>query len=113
MPRKGIVRFLVSQCSSVLPKSCAAADGTVEVSFSILQQPKTVKKTAEAGFGNLVKSALKNDMVGMQAEDPIAWQHINLHGRYEFQKQPDPLNVDAIIRQLTELFVDRNTALAA
>jgi hypothetical protein len=22
---------------------------------------------------------------------PIAWQHINLQGRYEFQKQPDPL----------------------
>ena len=31
---------------------------------------------------------------------PIAWQHTNLHGRYEFQKQPDPLNVDAIIRKL-------------
>jgi TnpA family transposase len=37
---------------------------------------------------------------------PIAWQHINLHGRYEFQKQPDPLNVDAIIRGLTEIYAD-------
>jgi hypothetical protein len=32
---------------------------------------------------------------------PIAWQHINLHGRYEFLSQPAPLNVDAIIRELT------------
>jgi hypothetical protein len=34
---------------------------------------------------------------------PIAWQDANLHGRHEFQKQPDPLNVDEIIRELTEL----------
>jgi TnpA family transposase len=39
----------------------------------------------------------------MQAMDEIkkisaiAWQHINLHGRYEFQKQPELLNLDAII----------------
>ena len=32
---------------------------------------------------------------------PVAWQHINLQGRYEFQKAPDALNVDAIIRALT------------
>jgi TnpA family transposase len=38
---------------------------------------------------------------------PIAWQHINLQGRYEFQKQPDPLDVDMIIRTLTELSCDR------
>ena len=34
---------------------------------------------------------------------PIAWQNTNLGGRYEFQKQPDPLNIDAIIRETTEL----------
>ena len=33
---------------------------------------------------------------------PVAWQHINFHGRYEFQKQPDPLNIDAIIRELAK-----------
>ena len=32
---------------------------------------------------------------------PIAWQHINLHGRFEFLKPPDGLNVDTIIRALT------------
>jgi TnpA family transposase len=44
---------------------------------------------------------------------PIAWQHINLHGRYEFQKQPAPLNMDAIIRELSELSADSNIDLAA
>jgi len=34
---------------------------------------------------------------------PVAWQHINLQGRYEFQKLPDPLNLDMIIRALTQL----------
>jgi hypothetical protein len=44
------------------------------------------------------------DMQGAEAVkkiSPIAWQHINLHGRYEFEKPPEPLDVDAIIRELT------------
>ena len=40
---------------------------------------------------------------------PIAWQHINLHGRYEFQKPLDPLDVDAIIREMTGFRPDRIT----
>ena len=36
-----------------------------------------------------------------------------LCGRWEFQKQPDPLNVDAIIRGLTEMPPDGEAALAA
>jgi TnpA family transposase len=34
---------------------------------------------------------------------PIAWQHINLQGRFEFLKQPDALNVEAILRALIGL----------
>ena len=44
---------------------------------------------------------------------PIAWQHINLHGRYEFQKQPDLLSLDAIIQGLTEWAPQRDAASAA
>jgi hypothetical protein len=43
----------------------------------------------------------------------IAWQHINLHGRYEFQKPPHPLDVDTIIRELTEFRSDHHMAQAA
>lgn len=44
---------------------------------------------------------------------PIAWQHINLPGRYEFQKQPDLLSLDAIIQGLTEWAPQRDAASAA
>ncbi len=32
---------------------------------------------------------------------PVAWQHINLQGRYEFSRHPDAINVDAIIQELS------------
>ncbi len=32
---------------------------------------------------------------------PVAWQHINLYGRYEFQKTPDPINLEEMISQST------------
>jgi hypothetical protein len=44
---------------------------------------------------------------------PIAWQHINLQGRYEFQKAPDALNVDAIIRALIGMASSRAAVLVA
>jgi hypothetical protein len=44
---------------------------------------------------------------------PIAWQHINLHGRYEFKKPPHPLDADAIIREMTEFRPDRHMAQVA
>jgi TnpA family transposase len=33
---------------------------------------------------------------------PVAWQHINLYGRYEFRKFSDLIDLDAIIQQLTQ-----------
>jgi len=38
---------------------------------------------------------------------PIAWQNTNLHGRYEFQKQPDLLNVEAIVAGLLQRSANR------
>jgi hypothetical protein len=34
---------------------------------------------------------------------PVAWQHINFHGRYEFGKQPELIDLTAIIQQLAQL----------
>ena len=34
---------------------------------------------------------------------PVAWQHINLHGRYEFRKSPEAINIDAIVQELSQL----------
>ena len=34
---------------------------------------------------------------------PVAWQHINLHGRYEFRKSPEAIYIDAIVQELSQL----------
>ncbi len=39
---------------------------------------------------------------------PIAWQHINLHGRYEFSKQTENINMDAIIQELANTPIKQN-----
>jgi len=33
---------------------------------------------------------------------PVAWQHINFYGRYEFTKGPDPIDVDALVETLAQ-----------
>jgi hypothetical protein len=33
---------------------------------------------------------------------PIAWQHINFYGRYEFTKGPTPINLEAIVEELAQ-----------
>ena len=44
---------------------------------------------------------------------PIAWQNINLQGSFEFRKQPDTLNVDAIVSALTRPSASRVVNLMA
>ena len=34
---------------------------------------------------------------------PVAWQHINLHGRYEFSKQSENININDIIQELIQV----------
>ena len=35
---------------------------------------------------------------------PVAWQHINLHGHYEFNKRPEVIDLQSIIQQLSQLY---------
>jgi hypothetical protein len=41
----------------------------------------------------------------------VAWQHINLCGRYEFTKAPEVINIAAIIQALAQAPVPHNLAL--
>jgi len=41
---------------------------------------------------------------------PVAWQHINLYGRYEFNKRPDLVDMAAIIEELAKLQVTTELA---
>jgi len=34
---------------------------------------------------------------------PVAWQHINIHGRYEFNKPSENINIDTIVQELVRL----------
>lgn len=34
---------------------------------------------------------------------PVAWQHINLYGRYEFRNGPEAINIKEIVRELAQL----------
>jgi TnpA family transposase len=34
---------------------------------------------------------------------PVAWQHINLYGRYEFRKAPEAIDIDAIVQALSQV----------
>jgi hypothetical protein len=33
---------------------------------------------------------------------PVAWQHINLHGRYEFNKPPQMIDVASLVQQFAQ-----------
>ena len=34
---------------------------------------------------------------------PVAWQHINLYGRYEFLKRPEAINMSEIVKELAQV----------
>ena len=42
---------------------------------------------------------------------PVAWQHINLYGRYEFSKSPEVIDIDAIVQPLFQVSVKPTRAV--
>jgi len=63
-------------------------------------------------LSNLLSYKEKNDNI-QDAEmikriSPIAWQHINLHGRYEFNKLTEDINIGAIIQELANTPLRQN-----
>ena len=51
----------------------------------------------ESIFSNLLEAKTLNlDMI--KSISPVAWQHINFFGRYEFTKKPDPLDLEIIVK---------------
>lgn len=39
---------------------------------------------------------------------PVAWSHLNFHGRYEFSKIPKQLDLDALAERLASRPIPRN-----
>jgi len=50
------------------------------------------EKTGDVQAANMIKRI-----------SPVAWQHINLLGRYEFSKKPESINMNEIIHQLDQI----------
>jgi TnpA family transposase len=42
---------------------------------------------------------------------PVAWQHINLYGRYEFRKAPEAIDIEAIVQALSQVSVKPTLAV--
>jgi hypothetical protein len=42
------------------------------------------------------------DAAQLNNVSPVAWQHINLYGRYEFNKRPEAINITDIIQELSQ-----------
>jgi len=41
----------------------------------------------------------------------VAWQHLNLHGRYEFRKSPEPIDIDALVHELSQVPLTQTLAV--
>jgi hypothetical protein len=44
---------------------------------------------------------------------PVAWQHINLYGRYEFSRWPEAINMQAIMREVAQRQIAPELALTS
>jgi TnpA family transposase len=76
-----------NECSRLI------ANCIIYYNATILSNLLSLKEETGDGHGaNLLKQI-----------SPIAWQHINLHGRYEFSKQPENINMDDIIERLAQI----------
>lgn len=45
----------------------------------------------------------KQDVALIKQVSPVAWQHVNMFGRYEFGKRPEVVDMNAIIEELAKL----------
>lgn len=42
---------------------------------------------------------------------PVAWQHMNLHGRYEFRKSPETIDINALVQELSQVPLTQTLAV--
>jgi len=49
------------------------------------------------------REKMEQDSDVLKQISPVAWQHINLYGHYEFNNSQEPVNIDAIIQELSQL----------
>lgn len=53
-----------------------------------------------------------DEIIRLKQISPVAWQHINFLGRYEFEKPESPINIDEIVDKLSKTPVDFREIMA-
>jgi hypothetical protein len=76
---------LWQQCSRLITNAILAYNATI---LSDLLQHQTT--------GNYQQAAL------LSRVSPVAWQHINFYGYYQFTKLPEPIDVHGLVQHLAQ-----------
>ena len=53
----------------------------------------------------LEKAEKLEEAEAIKGISPIAWRHVNLLGRFEFQQSQNPINIDELIKALEQKIV--------
>jgi TnpA family transposase len=77
---------LWQECSRLITNAIVAYNATILSNLLLHHQAN----------GNMQQAAL------LSRVSPIAWQHINFYGHYEFTKPPELIDVDALVQQLAQ-----------
>jgi hypothetical protein len=92
-PNFGKLRFKTEDEQQLWNECCRLITNCIiYYNASILSRLLAHKEAARDGAGAEVLTQVS----------PIAWQHINFYGRYEFTKRPAPIDLDAIVEQLAQ-----------
>ena len=83
---RGVEQQLWNECSRLIANCIIYYNATI---LSNLLSHK--EKTGDSHGADLLKQI-----------SPVAWQHINLHGRYEFSKEPEHISIDDIVHELAQ-----------
>jgi hypothetical protein len=72
--------------------------------YSFLQE-KVIGRVITDERNRLEKAEKLEEAEAIKGISPIAWRHVNLLGRFEFQQSQNPINIDELIKALEQKIV--------
>jgi hypothetical protein len=90
-PNFGRLRFK-TEGEQQIWNDCGRLIANCMISYNALILSNVLRRQAEDG-SSLVTGPLAK-------VSPLAWQHINFYGRYEFTKSFQPIDIDEIVQEL-------------
>ena len=62
-------------------------------------------------FSYMERTGDTHDAAWIKQISPLAWQHINFHGRYQFIESQEIININAIIAELAQSLVQQDSVV--